>query len=305
MKKIVMIFILSGLLFGCVNSEKKSNELFDSNHIYSENEVGNQSEMQSEDQETVLSIINEEGLTICDRFHVPKGFTRIQVEEKSFANYLRKLPLKDSDADVLYYNGKTKVNFDVYEAVVDMDIGTRDLQQCADAIMRLRGEYLFQQEDFENIHFNLTNGFRVDYSKWMQGNRVAVNGNETHWEKKSQTGNTYQSFRKYMDFIFSYAGTLSLSKELQSIKLEEMQIGDVFIQGGSPGHAVIVVDMAENIETGEMCYLLAQSYMPAQDIQILANSKDKEISPWYVLNTDEEIIKTPEWIFTKDDLTRF
>ena len=46
-----------------------------------------------------------------------------------------------------------------------------------------------------------------------------------------------------------------------------MQIGDVLIQGGSPGHAVIVVDMAENPATGEKLYLLAQSYMPAQDIQ--------------------------------------
>lgn len=32
--------------------------------------------------------------------------------------------------------------------------------------------------------------------------------------------------------------------KLQS--LDKMKIGDVFIKGGSPGHAVIIVDMAEN-----------------------------------------------------------
>ncbi|QZY56924.1 DUF4846 domain-containing protein [Crassaminicella profunda] len=291
MRKVLILVILVGLLLGCVNTEKKNNEVPDLK--------GNIN------TETNRSIINEKGLTIYDRINVPKGCTRTKVEENSFADYLRKLPLKEHNAKVSYYNGKIKENFGVYEAVVDMDIGTRNLQQCADAIMRLRGEYLFQKKDFEKIHFNLTNGFRVDYDKWIQGNRVVVDGNKTYWKKKSQKSSTYKNFRKYMDLIFSYAGTLSLSKELQAIKLEEMQIGDIFIQGGSPGHAVIVVDMAENKETGEKYYLLAQSYMPAQDIQILVNPNNRDISPWYVLNTDKEIINTPEWTFTKDDLKRF
>ncbi|HHY05447.1 MAG TPA: DUF4846 domain-containing protein [Clostridia bacterium] len=254
--------------------------------------------------EKAKGIINESGLTIGERANVPKEYTRVEIEENSFAAYLRNLPLKEHKAKVLYYNGKIKENYGVYEAVVDMEIGTKNLQQCADAVMRLRGEYLYQQKKWGEIHFNLTNGFRVDYSKWMQGYRVIVDGNKTYWEKKSQELNSYDSFRKYMDFVFTYAGTLSLSKELQTVKLEEMQSGDVFIQGGSPGHAVIVVDMAENQETGEKLYMLAQSYMPAQDIQILANPNNREISPWYVLSADEKIC-TPEWVFTKDDLMRF
>jgi len=40
------------------------------------------------------------------------------------------------------YNGLTKDNNKVYEAVVDMSIGKRDLHQYADAIMRLKAEYL-------------------------------------------------------------------------------------------------------------------------------------------------------------------
>ena len=50
-------------------------------------------------------------------------------------------------------------------------------------------------------------------------------------------------------------------------KAEDMEPGDVFIQGGSPGHCVIVVDMAVNEGTGEKFYA-SPSYMPAQDIQI-------------------------------------
>ena len=50
---------------------------------------------------------------------------------------------------------------------------------------------------------------------------------------------------------------------INSKELSEMQIGDVFIRGGSPGHCVIVVDMAVHQETGEKLFMLAQSYMPA------------------------------------------
>ncbi|MBN2610182.1 MAG: hypothetical protein JXB00_01355, partial [Bacteroidales bacterium] len=51
-------------------------------------------------------------------------------------------------------------------------------------------------------------------------------------------------------------------------------------------------------------FLLAQSYMPAQDIQILKNPNDKSISPWYSLDFEGDLI-TPEWTFKKTDLKRF
>ena len=33
---------------------------------------------------------------------------------------------------------------------------------------------------------------------------------------------------------------------MESVVMQNMKIGDVFIQGGFPGHAVIVVDMVED-----------------------------------------------------------
>ena len=89
--------------------------------------------------------------------------------------------------------------------------------------------------------------------------------------------------------VFAYSGTLSLEKELISVSIDNMNIGDVFIVGGSPGHAVIVVDMAVN-SFGEKIFLLAQSYMPAQQTQLLINPMDGEISPWYSLNGKEKLI---------------
>ncbi|MGM0881074.1 MAG: DUF4846 domain-containing protein [Bacillota bacterium] len=43
-------------------------------------------------------------------------------------------------------------------------------------------------------------------------------------------------------------------------------------------------------ETGKKLYMLAKSYMPAQNIQVLANPNDKGLSPWYVLDDQQEDI---------------
>ncbi|MDQ1354711.1 MAG: hypothetical protein QG657_5020, partial [Acidobacteriota bacterium] len=120
--------------------------------------------------------VNPDSKTIETRFIAPDGFKRIEVPADSFAGYLRTLPLKPQGAEVKLYNGAVKHGDGIYDAVVDMDIDPENLQQCADAVMRLRGEYLWGQKRYDEIHFNLTNGFRVDYSKWVQGYRMVVRG---------------------------------------------------------------------------------------------------------------------------------
>ncbi len=248
---------------------------------------------------TVQNLIRNEGDNIESRFQPPTGYTRNEYEVNSFGYYLRHLPLKPAGSKVYYYNGGIKNNH-VYAAVVDMDIGEKNLQQCADAIIRLRAEYLYAINKSDAISFHLTNGFITPYSKWKQGFRVKVTGNNTSWVKVSTPDNSYKNFRAYLDFVFSYAGTLSLSKELKAKPLSSLSIGDVFIKGGSPGHAVIVVDMAEN-DQGNKMFLLAQSYMPAQEIQVLKNENDPSISPWYRAEIAEKLI-TPEWTFEVNEL---
>ena len=251
------------------------------------------------------------GQQISTRIIAPPSYERIPATGHSFAEYLRHLPLKPHGSEVMLYDGSVKTNNDIYDAVINMKIGSKNLHQCADAVMRFKAEYLWNTKQYDKIHFNLTNGFRVDYKNWMQGQRVVVKGNHTFWKNKHAPSNTYEDFWKYMELIFSYAGTLSLSKELVPVQIKDMKIGDVFIRGGSPGHAVLVIDMAENPITHDKVFLLAQSYMPAQETQILKNPSNSSISPWYSLKEmteaaelDQPLI-TPEWSFEKNQLTRF
>lgn len=204
---------------------------------------------------------------------------------------------------VRYFDGDIKSNSGVYDAVVDLPIGKRDLHQCADAVMRLKADYHFSRGEYEKIHFNFTNGFRMDYSEWRKGKRLRLKDNNFYWKQHTNASDSPESYWKYMEMVFAYAGTLSLSKELAPVQIADMNIGDVFIIGGSPGHAVIVVDMATN-EGGEKIFLLAQSYMPAQEIQILQNPNDGALSPWYSADFGN-VLETPQWTFHSRDLKRF
>lgn len=249
--------------------------------------------------------IDSIGDEIHSRFPIPPKYERVQSREDSFAHYLQNFSLQPINSPVLLFDGTAKYRQDVHAAVLDIDVGKRDLQQCADAIMRLRAEYLWQQNRFEDIHFNFNNGFKAEYKRWRNGERIRVKGNQVNWLKTNQASENYEAFRKYLTMVFAYAGTYSLAQEMKPQTLENIEIGNVFIQGGSPGHAVIVVDKAIHSETGEVLILLAQSYMPAQDIHILKNFERSDISPWYSIDDLTHHIATPEWDFRASDLKQF
>src|SRR3954468_21729129 len=100
----------------------------------------------------------------------PSGFVRVPLQDGSFEDWLRKLPLKRSPL-VHLYDGSLKGNQTAQYAVIDLDVGNEDLQQCADSVIRLRAEYLHATRQFEALHFNFTSGDRADYSLWRKGYR--------------------------------------------------------------------------------------------------------------------------------------
>lgn len=248
----------------------------------------------------------QENNSLLARISAPPGYTRTPVPPASFAHYLRTLKLKPQGSKVKYYNGQPKPATGVYTAVLDADIGDKDLHQCADAIIRLKADYHYHAKEYDKIQFDFTNGHRVAYSEWCKGRRIKVNDAQTKtwWDNGNQLSTTYEDYWAYLEQIFLYAGTASLSKELNSVPIMEMKIGDVFIEGGFPGHGVIVIDMAKHADTGKKIYLLAQSYMPAQQTQILINPHNSQLSPWYELDNNSAIL-TPEYSFEISDLKRF
>lgn len=256
----------------------------------------NESEYQWSRAETSL-------ITISDFIKSPSGYKQILQDIDSFGSWLRKLPILQNSETVMLFNGKEKFNQLAHHSIIDIDVGNRDLQQCADAAMRLRAEYLFAKGKFEQIHFNFTSGDKASWLEWASGKRPVVKGNKVSWKQTGVEDHSYNNFRKYLNIVFTYAGSASLALELEKVRdPQKILPGDVFIQGGFPGHAVVVMDVAENTD-GKRIFILAQSYMPAQQIYILNNPKFWN-GPWYHAESSGKLI-TPEWIFNFSDLMRF
>ncbi len=125
---------------------------------------------------------------------MPNGFSRTSSEKNSFAAWLRTLQLKKSKI-VYLYNGLPKRNQTAQFAVLNISIGNKDLQQCADAVMRLRAEYLYAQKRFGEIIFRDNNS--KEY-------KLGVPIDRKH-------------FDKYLNYVFARCGTLSLEKQLKPL----------------------------------------------------------------------------------------
>lgn len=207
---------------------------------------------------------------------VPEGFVRVKSGTGSFGYWLRNIKLK-KDNTVYLYNGKTKPNQSAQYAVADIPVGKKDLQQCADAVMRLRAEYLFDQKRFSEIVFSDNSGKKYSW----------------------KGGADPFSFPQYLERVFGMCGTASLEKQLKPLSVKNIKPGDVFIKGGFPGHAMMVADVAKN-KNGKTLYMLIQSYMPAQDIHIVKNPAIPG-SPWFEVNEGTEVV-TPEWTFLSSQL---
>ena len=237
---------------------------------------------------------------LSERLTPPDGWQRVRVEEGSFGAWLRTVPVKPGRPEVRLFDGSKKRYQEAQWLVLDFDVGTRDLQQCADAVMRLFAEWQWSAEQRDRICFRFTSGDAIAWSKWEKGWRPRVANDRVSLVRSGKNDATYPNFRKYLDSIFTYAGTHSLKRDLTSVT-DAIRPGDVFIQGGFPGHAVLVVDVVEN-QKGERMFALAQSYMPAQDIHVLKNPAAS--GPWYPVKKSGKL-ETPEWTFDWSDLMRF
>lgn len=257
----------------------------------------------------VKSLVNKDGDNIETRYKTPEGYTRVKVANDSFGEFLRQEKLKKYGEKSYYYNGKAKPSEGVYDSVFDIDLGGKNLLHCADACFKFRGDYLYKSGQYDKIKFNFVSSGVADFSKYTKGYRVDPESGQ--YFLMAEPDSSEAVYKKFMNLVYGYCGTLSLVKDTHYVDIDDMQIGDVFVRGGTPGtkrvgHAIMVIDMAEN-HKGQKVFMLAQSYMPAQQTQVLVNKADKELSPWYSLDQVKKAGKmvTPQWTFELNELKRF
>jgi hypothetical protein len=187
----------------------------------------------------------------------------VAVAPGSFGAFLRQLPLYAPDRQVQDYQGNGMAMPAV--RVVNMPVGNRDLQQCADSILRLRAMWEHAQGHAPAFHY--TSGDLSSWADWSVGTRLKVSGNTVKKVVHAAAADaSAQSFDAWLMDLFMYAGTRSLGLDTVAGNFPP-QPGDLLVTPGSPGHAVLILDVAGSAT--EMRVLVGQGFMPAMDFHVV------------------------------------
>ncbi len=250
------------------------------------------------------NLLNKDSLTIKSRINAPKGYKRVSYSKGSFQEYLRNYELKMFGTKIINYDGSEYYWQRGHIGILDVPVPVNGLQQCADALIRIRSEYLWNTNRKDQIGFNFTSGDYCSWIKYADGFRPKINGNEVMFHKSASKNHSKENFYKYLNLIYMYSGTLSLYNELPEIEYaEDLKIGDMLIRGGSPGHIVMICDEVINNE-GKKLYLLFQGNTPAQSVHLVKNLEDSNISPWYELKKNA-VIPVSNYTFMSSKFVQF
>lgn len=249
-------------------------------------------------------LVNKDSLTIQSRVNIPKGFKRVEYAKGSFQEYLRNYELKPFGSKIINYDDSQYFWQSGHVGVLEIPVPKNGLQQCADALIRVRSEYLWDNNRKDEIGFNFTSGHYCSWLKYAEGYRPKIDGNKVSFHKTAAKDHSKTNFYKYLNLIYTYSGTLSLYNELPKINdVSKLQIGDMLIKGGTPGHIAIICDEIVN-ETGDKLFLLFQGNTPAQSVHLVKNLDDSTISPWYKLEKDA-VIPVSNYTFYDSKFVRF
>lgn len=225
----------------------------------------------------------------------PSGFPRVPLEEGSFGAMLRALPLQPKGAPVVDFRGARLYDDGAHPniaAVADLDVGKKDLQHCADAIIRLHAEWRYGRGQ-RDIAYRTVSGASLSYRAWLAGDRGVIDGGKFVVRRVARPhADDHPFFRSYLDDVFAWAGTASLERDAKKVAFADVRPGDFFVMSGQPfGHAVLVLDVAK-AEDGRVALLLGQSYMPAQSFHVLRPGPS---TAWFVVARDAATVDTPFW----------
>jgi len=237
--------------------------------------------------------------TIESYFELPQGYKREFAND--YSKWIIQQPIIVGEHVLTFHDYKVNGLNTTYVAKFDYNIGNKDLHQCADAAIYLNAKYHYDKKILNKIKYSFTNGYMYSYNKFKE-NKVPDCREDNNWKCELIYKET-DNLNEYLDIVWNYAGSYSLEKhDTYQVDLKDIQPGDIFIYGGFPGHVISVVDVIVN-KNGNKKFMLAQSYMPAQEQHILLNPL-KHFSVWHDLNLNEDII-TNGGTFTKTQLRRF
>jgi hypothetical protein len=256
---------------------------------------------------TVSAESTGELTTLERRFAPPAGFVREEAPAGSYAAYLRGLPLRTDRTDVRLYNGEPASMPSA--AIVPIDLGSRDLHQCADSVIRMYADWLWTRKQADQASFHFTSGDLARWADWRAGKVLRVRGNKVVQVSAKRAPNTYSAYRSWLNTVFNYASTRSMHRDATRVtRSADLKPGDFFLQGGSPGHVVMLLDIAAHPD-GRRIALIGQGFLPAREFSVIKTRGDRVLeNVWFILPDQAgSSIPAPPWYnaFSMEDAWRF
>jgi hypothetical protein len=241
--------------------------------------------------------------TIAD-ITVPEGYSRIITDKNSFANWIRKLPLKPAGSNVRDFRGNIFKSTDdsTVAFVINWPIAGKRLEQCMDILVRFYAEYLWNMQEQVKLSLPLPGRHLLKWTDWQLGYRPKFKGINFELIKSTKFNSSKNNYNQYLNLIFAETHTQQFYYAYPEINRHEVRIGDFIVKKGVKGHAVLIVDLAKNAN-GNLIALIGQGDTPACEFYLL-NYKTK--NPWFPLRFDKEALPLPiRKKMTWDGLRRF
>jgi hypothetical protein len=225
--------------------------------------------------------------SVKDAYPPPTGSQRVTPD--AFGEWLQErtlravdTPIRTHDGRIVYHNGRP----------LEMGIVRGDLQQCADSVIRLRAEWLREIGRVNDLAFFATSGDPLPWQRYAGGEKPVAINNKIEWRSTTRT----QSWDGWLQAVFTWAGTRSLAA-YETRPVSDPQPGDMLVQPGSPGHAVVIFDVAKADD--QTWLLVGEGFMPAQDFHI----EHGPVGGWYAWGPNGT--RLSHWKMEKDSLRRW
>ena len=173
--------------------------------------------------------------------------------------------------------------------LVAYDIKGRNLEQCMDILLRFRTEYLIENNRQNEIQFPLPDGLLLSWQDWANGQRPKFKGAHFYLEKIGKPDSSYRNLRRYLNTIFEYSSTQAFYHYYKNIDPADLQIGDFIVRKGDKGHAVMIVDLAQD-KNGNLIALIGQGDTPACQFYLLNYEKG---NPWFPIDIKTDVLPLP------------
>jgi len=119
-------------------------------------------------------------------------------------------------------------------AVVAIDVGKADLQQSPDVVVRLDAEWRFAKGE-RDMSYEGATGLDMPLSRFAKGDRIVALGGNIFWAPRAKPAKIdYPTFRSYLDTVFTWANSTSLSTQGTKVEPADIQPGDFFVHQASP-----------------------------------------------------------------------